>query len=306
MILKIIENELVKFNKILYDVLKESENEINSDILDFIFSKSKRLRPKLVILFAKALEKEITPEIYYLACVVELLHNSTLIHDDIIDEAQMRRGKISLNKKLGNNLSVLAGDYILACALNCLIKCKDINIIKIFSHSLQNMCLGEINQYFTKNKILSLDEYINKSINKTAELFKASLTSLMYLTNIENHIKEIENFAIHFGTAFQIKDDYLNIYCSDNTKPQLSDIYNGIYTAPVIFLKKKIADIENLSKDEIIEKIKKDRDINEQTIKLIKKSCDDSIASIEFIKDNQYKKEIIRITENLYKAEINE
>ena len=306
MILKIIENELVKFNKILYDVLKESENEINSDILDFIFSKSKRLRPKLVILFAKALEKEITPEIYYLACVVELLHNSTLIHDDIIDEAQMRRGKISLNKKLGNNLSVLAGDYILSCALKCLIKCNDINIINIFSQSLKNMCEGEINQYFTKNKILSLNGYINKSINKTAELFKASLISLMNIINKGNCTQEIENFAINFGTAFQIKDDYLNIYCSDDTKPQLIDIYNGIYTAPVIFLNQKISGIENLSKAEIIEKIKNDNEIHEKTINLIKKYCDDSIASIEFIKDNQYKKEIIRITENLYKAEINE
>lgn len=304
--MNIIENELIKFNKILYEVLEESENEINPDILDFIFSKSKKLRPKLLILFAKALEKEITPEIYYLACAVELLHNSTLIHDDIIDEAQMRRGKISLNKKLGNNLSVLAGDYILSCALKCLTKCNDINIINIFSQSLKNMCEGEINQYFTKNKILSLYEYINKSINKTAELFRASLISLIYILNLKNHTKEIDDFAITFGTAFQIKDDYLNIYCSDNTKPQLIDIYNGIYTAPVIYLNQKITDIENLPKAEIIEKIKNDSEIHEKTINLIKKYCDKSIASIEFIKDNQYKKEIIKITENLHKAEVNE
>ena len=301
--MKIIENELKNFDKILLKLLSESDNQINSDILDFIFSKSKKLRPKLIFLFSRAFNRNITSEIYYLACAVELLHNSTLIHDDIIDEAQTRRGKISLNKKLGNNLSVLAGDYILSAALNCLFKCNDLNIIDIFSQSLKNMCIGEINQYYTKGKIVSLDEYINKSKNKTAELFKASLLSLMHIINLKNYIKEIESFAVNFGTAFQIKDDYHNIYCSDNTKPELIDINNGVYTAPVIFLNQKFANTVNLSKDELIEKIRSDSEIQHQTLNLIKKYCDKSIATIEFIKDNQYKKEIIQIVENLYKAE---
>ena len=297
--MNLIENEL----KILNDYLKmnlSDENKISDDILDFIFSKSKRLRPKLIFLFAKALNIEISERIYNLAACSELIHNSTLIHDDIIDEAQLRRGKVSLNKKLGNNLSVLAGDFLLSSAMLHLAKCNNIRCLDIFSTSLQQMCKGEINQHFALNKVPTFDKYIEKSKNKTAELFNASICSLFEMENLSN-VQDASCFALNFGIAFQIKDDLVNVLQTDSLKPQLSDIYNGNYSAPVIFLQEKIDNIETLSKEEMV-KLVNTEEIKLKTLNLIEEYAKKAIASIEFIEDNQYKQELITLCENLYKA----
>ena len=298
--MKLLEEDLTKLNSYLKLNLSDNTNQISEEICDFIFSKSKKLRPQLIFLFAKAINIEISEKIYNLAACTELLHNSTLIHDDIIDNAELRRGKQSLNKKLGNNLSVLAGDFILSTAMLHLAKCNNLECFNIFSNSLKAMCEGEINQHFTLNKIPTMEEYIQKTKNKTSELFKASLVSLFLIENIKN-INEISEFAQNFGIAFQIKDDLINILQTDNSKPQLSDIYNGNYSAPVIFLQEKI-NVEKLQKQEIIDKLNNEQ-IKQKTLNLIKKYAKKAIASIEFIKDNQYKREIIALCENLYKVD---
>ena len=297
--MKFIEEELNTLNIYLKESLSDKTNEISDDIYDFIFSKSKKLRPTLIFLFTKALNLKISDEIYNLAVCTELLHNSTLIHDDIIDNADFRREKQSLNKKLGNNLSVLAGDFILSESMLHLTKCKNLECFKIFSNSLKSMCKGEINQHFSLNKIPTMEEYIQKSKNKTAELFNASLVSLCLIEKIQK-TKEMSEFAINFGIAFQIKDDLENILQTNNTKPQLSDIYNGIFSAPIIFLQQEF-NVEKLKIEEIIHLVT-NNEIKQKTLNLIEKYAKKAIASIEFIKDNQYKREIIALCENLYKA----
>ncbi len=299
------ENESETLNNYLIAGLSDEGNNISDDIVDYLKSKSKRIRSTLVFLFAKAMEVELTDEIYHLACSVELIHNSTLVHDDIIDDADTRRGKVSLNRKLGNNLSVLAGDILLSAALKELVKCNCIEAVKIFSESLYLMCKGEINQNFTIGKIPSVEEYIKKSEYKTAELFKAPLTSLCLISN-KSEKDNLYNFAKNFGIAFQIKDDLLNILKTDKTKPILSDIHNGIYTAPVIFLSEDIRNIENKTEEEIMELLQQNKQYINKTVNLTEKYANRAIESIAFIKDNQYKQEIIKITENLYKADINE
>lgn len=294
--MKIIEQELNKFEKILSETLSDKYSEISNDINDFVFSKSKKLRPKIIFLYAKMLELEINQEILNLAISTELIHNSTLIHDDIIDEAKMRRGKQSLNIKLGNNLSVLAGDFLLALSMKFLTKCNNIECFNVFSNSLSLMCEGEINQHFTLGIVPTMEEYIEKSKKKTAELFKSSLVSLCKITN--QNEKTAEEFAINFGIAFQIRDDLINILQTDLTKPSLSDIHNKIYTAPVILLNEKI---ENLSTEEIVNKLN-NNEIKTKTYNLIKEYADKAIASLSSIKDNQYKQELINLSKNLYKV----
>ena len=294
--MKIIEKELNLFDKKLSECFLNKHTAISDDIKNFIFAKSKKLRPKLIFLFAKAISENITEEIYNLAICTELLHNSSLIHDDIVDNAQKRRGNLSLNQKLGNNLSVLAGDYTLAIAMQFLAKCKNIECLEIFSDSIKRMCKGEINQHFSLGQIPTIDEYIEKSQNKTAELFKAALISTCLLLGKETKIAE--EFATNFGIAFQIRDDLLNILETDISKPALSDIHNRIFTAPVIFLEKKV---ENLSTEELINEAKSEK-IKQKTIELIKKYATMAIASLDDIKDNQYKKELITLSKNLYKV----
>lgn len=295
--MNILENEFKLFNKTLFESLANTNNEISNDISDFIFSKSKKLRPKIIFLFAKAQDIKVTDNIINLAICSELLHNSTLIHDDIIDNAKLRRGKQSLNQKLGNNLSVLAGDFILALAMQFLVKCNNIECINTFANSLKIMCQGEINQHFSLGRVPLLNEYIDKSMKKTAELFMASLISLAKITN--NEEETAKNFALNFGIAFQIRDDLINILQTDITKPALSDIHNKIYTAPVIFLNKNITE---LSEEELIINVQKP-EIKQKTLELIKEYANKAIASLVNINDNQYKQELINLCQNLYKAE---
>ena len=301
----IVEKEIAELNQLIINTLSDNNNNIANEISDYLASKSKRLRPMLIFLFAKALGIEINERIYHLACSVELIHNSTLVHDDILDNAETRRGKISLNYKLGNSLSVLAGDVLLSVALKELVKFDSLEAVDVFSKSLYIMCKGEINQNFTIGKIPSMPEYISKSEYKTAELYKAPLTSFALVYDAE-HKDNILEFAKNFGIAFQIKDDLMNILKNDPTKPVMSDIHNGIYTAPVIFLNEDEGNVENLSEDEIIEKIASNKKYIDKTVELIKEYASKAIASIEFINDNEYKAEIIKITENLYKAGIDE
>ncbi len=299
------EKELEILNEYLVKSLADDKNHIADDISDYLTAKSKRIRPTLVFLFTKAMGLEISEKIYHLASTVELIHNSTLVHDDILDNADTRRGKVSLNFKLGNNLSVLAGDILLSIALKELTKCGNLEAIETFAHSLYLMCKGEINQNFTIGKMPTMEEYIKKSEYKTAELFKAPLTSLCMIENIPQKDKMLA-FARNFGIAFQIKDDLLNILQTDKSKPIMSDIHNGIYTAPVMFLNEDKNNVESLPENEITDLLLADRKYINKTIDLIKEYADRAIEAIDFIKDNQYKQEIIKITENLYKAGVNE
>ncbi len=292
-----IKNEIFQLNKIISEEFTNCALPISEDLVNFINSKSKRIRASLIFLMAKSLNYNISYEIFNLACCVELIHNATLIHDDIIDNAELRRGKISLNKKLGNNLSVLTGDLILSAAMKKLSLFSNNNLLKIFSSAMNNMVKGEINQYFSKNRLPSFDEYINKTNAKTAELFNAGLLSLCEIVNIKEK-KEIQDFAYNFGIAFQLKDDLTNIEKNDTSKPQLNDILNGIYTLPVIYLD-QIIPLPNNNID-ILKEIKDHPQIIQKTRKTIKDYIDKAINSLYFIPDNSYKEEIINISKSLY------
>ncbi|MBQ3641008.1 polyprenyl synthetase family protein [bacterium] len=290
----ILTEEFNLFEQFLLNELSEKDSHIAIELKNFIFAKSKKLRPKTIFLFAKALGYEINEKIINLACATELIHNSTLIHDDIIDKSDIRRGLETFNHKFGNSLSVLYGDILLSLAMKFLTKCNNINCFNEFSSSMEKMCLGEINQHFQYKKIISIDEYIEKSKNKTAELYRAALTSLCHILNIKE-IDKISDFAINFGIAFQIKDDLSNILTQDNLKPSSCDIENGVYTAPIIFLAEKYSDIEHFSTEKIKLLIKENPYALEKTINLIKHFEAKAIKAIDFIENNKYKQEILNL-----------
>lgn len=296
--MKIIENELNLLNKLLGNALNIVPEEISKDINNFVFSKSKRIRPALIFFVANAMNYKISNKILMLSAAVELIHNATLIHDDIIDNADIRRGNASLNITLGNNLSVLSGDILLSAAMQLLSKLGDMEIIELFSFTLQKMCEGEINQHFSLNKIPTIEEYLRKTQNKTAELFAAALESLCIIEN-SDYRNDIRNFAINFGIAFQIKDDLDNILNTDEGKPSLSDIHNGIYTLPVILLAENIKDITKMNNEEITAELRKNPAILNKTQETINEYINKAIASLGFMQDNQYKESIIKYSRKL-------
>lgn len=263
--LTIIENEMVSKINI--------REPLNSYIINFLKAPSKRVRPLLSVIFYKAIHGDIDKDQLKALSAIEIIHNASLIHDDIIDESNTRRGQKTVYAEFGNKLGVISGDYLLAIAMNMISELGCIKLIQNISNTLNKMCIGEINQNFDKFKICTINEYIEKSKNKTAYLFETALATPFIINNNKN-ITQASDFGINIGIAFQIRDDLLNLIKSDNLKPTKNDISEGIYNAPVIF---------SGSADNYAEGVEKTKDLLNNYIKKAQ-------ADIKDLPQNIYKK----------------
>ena len=207
---------------------------LQSSLTKFLKAPAKRIRPLLAILYIKALGEELNQKQLEHLTVVEMVHNASLIHDDIIDESKIRRGTETINANFDNKLAVISGDYILALSMEKLTKIGNIELINDFSQVIRQMCIGEINQNFNRFKIGTIEEYIEKTKNKTAYLFEISLTGCAKLRNKQLELKNFSELGLNVGIAFQIRDDLINMTNSDSSKPANNDLKDGIYTAPII------------------------------------------------------------------------
>ncbi len=211
------------------------QEPLNSFLKDFLLAPSKRIREVLPVLYFKALNKNLNQKQLDMLSIIEIVHNASLIHDDIIDESTLRRGNKTVSYQFGNKLGVITGDYLLSLALGKLCKIGNIPVIEKCSDTIKKMCIGEVNQNFSRFKIGTLDDYIEKTKNKTAYLFELSLLSVAMLDETSKYnMENLSNFALNTGIAFQIRDDILNMLNTDKSKPNNNDIENGIYNAPVI------------------------------------------------------------------------
>ena len=211
------------------------QEPLNSFLKDFLLAPSKRIREVLPVLYFKALNKNLNQKQLDMLSIIEIVHNASLIHDDIIDESTLRRGNKTVSYQFGNKLGVITGDYLLSLALGKLCKIGNIPVIEKCSDTIKKMCIGEVNQNFSRFKIGTLDDYIEKTKNKTAYLFELSLLSVAMLDETSKYnMANLSNFALNTGIAFQIRDDILNMLNTDKSKPNNNDIENGIYNAPVI------------------------------------------------------------------------
>lgn len=270
----LVKNNFEELDKRFEDFFKGNKTKITNDLKKYIFSSSKRIRSLIVFLYLKALDIKIEDKHYKIAQGTEILHNASLIHDDIIDESQKRRNKKALHIKYNSKLAVLAGDYLFNLGIKIIDEANSKFISQNFMQAVEKMINGEIEQYFNRNKVTTIKKYIEKSKYKTAELFIASLTSAL-----ENQSDEIQinakKFAENFGIAFQINNDLKNFLKGKYS----DDIKNGIYTAPYIY------------------KLKDEKTYKEKTIRLIQKYTKSAIADLSFIKDNQYKETLINLCE---------
>ena len=177
---KLYKEILDHFNKDLdlvnYEIkslLSKNNTELNEDMSSFLFSKSKRLRPLILFLTKDALNAPDNDNIVKLAAALELLHSATLLHDDIIDDAKLRRLKPTINHRYNSKMAVLSGDYLLSLSLKLLCDIGLPEIFCYFSENTLNICRGEINQFFNREKLVTIEEYLEKSKNKTSSLFMA-------------------------------------------------------------------------------------------------------------------------------------
>ncbi|MCM1338193.1 MAG: polyprenyl synthetase family protein [Muribaculaceae bacterium] len=211
-----------------------TKEPLNSYLKDFLTQSSKRIRPLVAILYLKAQGKELTDNQLKVLSAIELVHNASLVHDDIIDESKLRRGHKTLCAEFDNKLAVISGDYLISCTMEILTELNNIEVIKTFINTIKQMCIGEINQNFDRFKIGTIEDYINKTKAKTSYLFDTAIVCCEILDISSFETKKSE-FGLNFGTAFQIRDDLLNLAPPNGQKPTNNDIEDGIYNAPVIF-----------------------------------------------------------------------
>jgi len=285
-ILSPIEKNLCEFDK---KILKSfsGDNILIDKIAQYIInSGGKRLRPSIVFLFA-AMFGSIQKEHYELACAVELIHNATLVHDDIIDDADKRRNQETIHTKWDNKTAVLAGDYLLAKALKHLIKTKNTAILELFAEITEEICQGEVEQ-FTNKTDLSLEGYIERSKRKTGMLFSLCTQGACSISNNEN-LENAKNYALNIGIAFQIVDDLLLFKENYAEKSLKTDFESSIFTLPVIFATQYGAKIDfNCDFETFKVQILNTKAID-KSYELALKYSQQAIENLSGFKDNQYK-----------------
>lgn len=202
-----------------------------------INSGGKRLRPMLVLLSA-GLAGQITTKHHLLAATIEFLHTATLLHDDVVDMSQMRRGKPTANANWGNAPSVLVGDFLYARSFEMLVELGNIKIMSCLSGATRVIAEGEVQQLMNvKNPNISEEQYMEVIKGKTAVLFQASTETAALASGLSaEQTQALADYGLHLGLAFQLVDDVLD-YAGDAAelgKNVGDDLAEGKPTLPLI------------------------------------------------------------------------
>ena len=232
-----IEKEIADFNGFFKSQLK-SDVMLMNDALSFLSeSIGKMMRPTLVLLVAKSIGN-LNEKTFSAATAVEMLHTASLLHDDVIDESDKRRGRPSLNIRFNNNVAVLAGDYLFSMALNNTARTGDIRVIDAISVMGRDLPNGEVMQVeLQQNGIYSEENYLKVIYYKTASLFVCSCACAVYTAGGSDEIVEkFSNYGKYIGLCFQIKDDIFDYYSNDIGKPTGSDMREGKITLPALYV----------------------------------------------------------------------
>ncbi|NET53290.1 MAG: solanesyl diphosphate synthase, partial [Merismopedia sp. SIO2A8] len=201
----------------------------------------KRLRPAIVFLIAKATmpQGHISAKHRRLAEITEMIHTASLVHDDVVDEAGVRRGVPTVHSSFGNRVAVLAGDFLFAQSSWHLANLDNLAVVKLLSQVIMDLAEGEIQQGLNRfDTSLSIDAYLGKSYYKTASLLANSAKAAGVLSGVSPDLADhLYGYGRHLGLAFQIVDDILDFTSSSETlgKPSCSDLKSGNVTAPALY-----------------------------------------------------------------------
>ena len=243
------------FNQELNDIktqINQSLNKINNTstnklLLHIQNNTGKLLRPLLLILCIEWLKKApLTKQEYQnminIAVTIELLHTASLIHDDIIDNSELRRSKETINKKFGNENAVTMGTYLYARSLNEISKINNIEIIKKLANTVESMCNGELKQLNSrKAPTLNVLNYFKIIKHKTGDLFALTCESTSHILNLDEKTQiKLRKLGQYIGIIYQLSDDLIDFNNTQNIgKKNNEDINNGLITLPVILLLQK-------------------------------------------------------------------
>lgn len=290
-------------DQLIIDELSSDVVLINQMSHYIIGSGGKRLRPMLLLLAARALG-EATHNHLVLAAVIEFIHTATLLHDDVVDESDLRRGQESANAVWGNAASVLVGDYLYSSAFEMMVRTNNMRVMEILSETTTAIAEGEVLQLLNcNNPDTSEEKYLQVIARKTAILFSAATRLAAVISNADNTVEEaLATYGQQLGVAFQLIDDALDYKASTEElgKNLGDDLAEGKPTLPLIYAiehgSKEQADIiinaiKQGSRDAFAEvyQIVKDTNAIEYTEKCAHAAAQKAIDAIALLPESEYK-----------------
>ena len=306
-----IQTELSAVREIMEENARCKDKVIETSIKELIQSGGKMLRPGLAVIASKFGNYQ--PErTRAMATVVEMFHMATLVHDDVIDDSKLRRGKETIQSKYGKEYAVYIGDYLFCVCFKILASTASLHSIQIDSKAMSKICLGEVEQLNSRfQKEVSVKNYLMRISGKTAELFALSLYIGAAESDCDKKLARLFwNIGHNIGMAFQIIDDILDYTSTDEQlgKEVGHDLRDGIYTLPLIYaLEKKPADLmklldqEELSQGDIQKIIELTREYGgiDKARALAKKYTNKAYSFMKRLPDNEYKIMLQEITGEL-------
>lgn len=229
--------ELDEMNAIIVETLRTSNQMMDDIVTRYLKIKGKQIRPILVILSARMFGS-VNREVLLAGAALEMLHNASLIHDDIVDETALRRGMPTINATMGNHIAVLVGDYFVSNALAAGIRTGDIRVISALSALGKELSLGEIDQICNaRDHALDESSYFGMIRQKTASLFMNCVRMGAELGGAtQEDLEKLVRYAELLGLCFQIKDDIFDYYEDTRIgKPTGNDLREGKVTLPLLY-----------------------------------------------------------------------
>jgi octaprenyl-diphosphate synthase len=302
-----INEELEYFESYFKESMKSNVSLIDKITYYIVKRKGKQVRPMFVLLSAKLINGSISEHSYTAAALLELIHTASLVHDDVVDDADERRGFFSINALWKNKIAVLVGDFLLAKGLLLSVESNQYQFIKILSEAVKNMSEGELLQ-IQKARKLDIDEAIYYDIirQKTASLIStACAAGAASVTNDDEMIDKLRQYGENIGMAFQIKDDLFDYGSKDIGKPRGIDIKEKKMTLPLIHVLHKS---DRKTKRWIIDIIKNHNTDKKRVNNLIKYISENGGIEYTISKMNEFKAkadEILKsLPDNIYRKSL--
>ena len=271
----LLSNKLDNVEALIQQKLKSDVNLIEKMSNHHLSSGGKRLRALLTLGSAKLTGYNENKRDINLAACVELIHSATLLHDDVIDESELRRGEKTTNSIWGNQSSILVGDYLLSRCFEMMVEDGDLEILKLLSSTSAKIAQGEVLQLQHKGEADLLEETYIDIINlKTASLFSAATKTGACLSGSnQKEKKALESYGRNLGLAFQIADDALDYYAKEKLfgKEVGKDFFEGKATLPLITVFQKGNEEEKNFLNEIMKKENRTEEDFSETLALIYK-----------------------------------
>ncbi|MFC3193540.1 polyprenyl synthetase family protein [Marinicella sediminis] len=240
-VMSLTQQDMQQVNRHLKQQLNSEVVLINQIAAYIINNGGKRLRPVLMVLLARALNYEGNQHIN-LAAVIELIHTATLLHDDVVDESEMRRGEKTSHEIWGNSASVLVGDFLYSKSFQMMVQADSMEVMSILSDATNKISEGEVQQLLNIGNVdITESAYHQIIANKTAKLFEAACQLAGVITGQNKQQKRLlGEYGMRLGTAFQIADDVLDYIADDDSlgKNLGDDFREGKLTLPLIYLLK--------------------------------------------------------------------